>query len=154
MIFHDKSWHIMIYHNIWHFCHTNQKIIFVAKTGNYGVFVSKIYDYVLINSFWGSAGFLDSAASYAGLGVKESNFAAKNASPFSYLLRVRAEGVQSLLCWSWKIAVGRNKSTQASVLLCLFCHLSVLEGFGGQSQSYMSRAGTTFLRLHGGTVSS
>ena len=32
---------------------------------------------------------------------------------------VRSEGVQDLLCRSWKIAVDTNKSTQASVQLCL-----------------------------------
>ena len=70
MTFHDKSWRIMTHHDIsyiWHFCHTNKKIIFVGKTRNYGIFVAKIYDYALINSFWGSAGFLDSAAIYAAL---------------------------------------------------------------------------------------
>ena len=39
--------------------------IFVAKTRIYDIFVAKIYDYALIDSFWGSAGFLDSPTSYA-----------------------------------------------------------------------------------------
>ena len=41
--------------------------IIVAKTHNYNIFVVEIYDYVLIDSFWGSAGFLDSPTSYANL---------------------------------------------------------------------------------------
>ena len=41
--------------------------IFVAKTRNYDIFVAKIYDYVLINSFWGYPRFIDSPTSYATL---------------------------------------------------------------------------------------
>ena len=41
--------------------------IFVAKARNYAIFVAKIYDYALIDSFWESAGFLDSPTSYATL---------------------------------------------------------------------------------------
>ena len=134
------------------FCHRNEKESFLLRRRAITAFLSQKFMITYLSIVFEDL-LAVGAASYA-LGVKESNFAAKNASPFSYLLRVRAEGVQSLLCWSWKIAVGRNKSTQASVLLCLFCHLSVLEGFGGQSQSYMSRARTTFLRLQFGTVSS
>ena len=59
---HDKSWYIMT------FCRKKIKnIIVVAKTLSYGIFVAKIYDYALIDSFWGSAGFLDSPTSYATL---------------------------------------------------------------------------------------
>ena len=36
-------------------------------TFSYGSFVAKIYDYALSDSFWGSAGFLDSLTSYATL---------------------------------------------------------------------------------------
>ena len=39
--------------------------IFVAKTRIYDIFVAKIYDSALIDSFLGSAGFLDSPTSYA-----------------------------------------------------------------------------------------
>ena len=44
--------------------------IFVAKIGKYGIFVAKIYKYALIDSFQGSAGSLDSAASCAALVVQ------------------------------------------------------------------------------------
>ena len=37
------------------------------KTGSYGFFVAKIYDYVLIDSFRGSAGFLASPTSFVTL---------------------------------------------------------------------------------------
>ena len=40
---------------------------FVAKTRNYDIFVAKIYDYTLIDSFWGFPGFIDSLTSYATL---------------------------------------------------------------------------------------
>ena len=54
------------YHDIsWHFCHTINKIILVAKARNYGIFVAKFYDYSVIDSFWWPAGFSDSAASSA-----------------------------------------------------------------------------------------
>ena len=41
---------------------------------NYGIFVAKIYDYALIDSFWGSAGFLDSPTTYANLVVSIMDF--------------------------------------------------------------------------------
>ena len=41
--------------------------IFVAKTRNYDIFVAKIYDYALIDSFWGFPRILDSPTSYATL---------------------------------------------------------------------------------------
>ena len=41
--------------------------IFVAKTRNYDIFVAKIYDYALIDSFWGFPRFIDSPTSYATL---------------------------------------------------------------------------------------
>ena len=43
--------------------------IFVAKTRNYDIFVAKIYDYALIDSFWGFPRFIDSPTSYATLGL-------------------------------------------------------------------------------------
>ena len=39
----------------------------VAKTRNYDIFVVKIYDYALIDRFWGFPGFIDSPTSYATL---------------------------------------------------------------------------------------
>ena len=53
-----------------------QNIIFVTKTHSYGIFVAKIYDYARINSFWGSAGILDSPTSYATLGEPGASFPA------------------------------------------------------------------------------
>ena len=44
----------------------NKTPIFVAKTRNYDIFVVKIYDYALIDSFGGFPGFIDSLTSYAG----------------------------------------------------------------------------------------
>ena len=41
--------------------------IFVAKTRNYDIFVAKIYDYALIDSFWGFPRFINSPTSYATL---------------------------------------------------------------------------------------
>ena len=41
--------------------------IFVAKTRNYNIFVAKIYDYALIDSFWRFPRFIDSPTSYATL---------------------------------------------------------------------------------------
>ena len=35
------------------------------KTRNYDIFVVKIYDYALIDSFWGFPGLIDSLTSYA-----------------------------------------------------------------------------------------
>ena len=68
MTFYDISWCIMIYNDIsWNFAIKIKNIIFVAKTRNYGIFVVKIYDYALIDSFWGSVGFIDNAASCAAL---------------------------------------------------------------------------------------
>ena len=50
------------------FCHKNKiKTFFVAKTHNYDIFVAKIYDYALIDSFSGSPGLIDSPTSYATL---------------------------------------------------------------------------------------
>ena len=40
----------------------------------YDIFVAKIYDHSLIDSFWGSAGFLDSPTSYAKLVVGIMDF--------------------------------------------------------------------------------
>ena len=37
------------------------------KTRNYDIFVAKIYDYALIDSFWGFPRFIDSPTSYATL---------------------------------------------------------------------------------------
>ena len=45
----------------------NKTPIFVAKTRNYDIFVAKIYDYALIDSFGGFPGFIDSLTSYATL---------------------------------------------------------------------------------------
>ena len=45
----------------------NKTPIFVAKTRNYDIFVTKIYDYALIDSFWGFPRFIDSPTSYATL---------------------------------------------------------------------------------------
>ena len=39
---------------------------------NYDIFVAKIHDYALIDSFWGFPGFIDSLTSYATL--VEENF--------------------------------------------------------------------------------
>ena len=52
----------------------NKKPIFVAKTRNYDIFVAKIYDYLLIDSFWGFPGFIDSPASYATLVLSVAHF--------------------------------------------------------------------------------
>ena len=41
--------------------------IFVAKTRNYDIFVAKIYDYALIDSFWRFCRLTDSPTSYATL---------------------------------------------------------------------------------------
>ena len=48
-----------------------KNVVFVAKTCKYGIFVAKIYKYALIDSFQGSAGSLDSAASCAALFLSE-----------------------------------------------------------------------------------
>ena len=45
----------------------DKNLLFVAKTRNYDIFVAKIYDYVLINSFGGFPGIIDSLTSYASL---------------------------------------------------------------------------------------
>ena len=58
------------------FCHKIKNIIFVAKTRSYDIFFAEIYDYVLIDSFRGSAGFLDSPTSYVTL--VNTKFAQKN----------------------------------------------------------------------------
>ena len=50
--------------------------IFVAKTRNYDTFVAKIYDYALIDSFWGFPMFIDSPTSYATLRLTK-NFRGK-----------------------------------------------------------------------------
>ena len=56
------------------FFHENQKHNFCSKNRSYGIFVAKNYDYALIDSFWGSAGFLDSLTSYATLGYTSTYF--------------------------------------------------------------------------------
>ena len=64
----DIWWYILIYHDIsGNFVIKNKKHHFIAKARNYGIFVVKIYDYALLDSFWGSAGFIDSPTSYATL---------------------------------------------------------------------------------------
>ena len=55
---HDKTWHFVI---------KIKKTFFVAKTHNYDKFVAKIYAYVLIESFSGSPGLIDSPTSNATL---------------------------------------------------------------------------------------
>ena len=45
----------------------NETPIFVPKTRNYNIFVAKIYDYALIDSFRGFRRFIDSPTSYATL---------------------------------------------------------------------------------------
>ena len=42
----------------------NKTPIFVAKTRNYDIFVAKIYDCALIDSFWGFPRLIDSPTSY------------------------------------------------------------------------------------------
>ena len=51
----------------------NKNLILVAKTRNYDIFVAKIYDYALIDSFWGFPGFIDSLTSYATLAQHKMN---------------------------------------------------------------------------------
>ena len=51
----------------------NKNLIYVAKTRNYDIFVAKIYDYALIDSFWGFPWFIDSPTSYATLSETKSN---------------------------------------------------------------------------------
>ena len=66
MAYHDKLWLSMLYHDIsGHFVIEIKNIIFVAKMRNYDIFVAKIYDYTHIDSFWGSAGLIDSPTSSA-----------------------------------------------------------------------------------------
>ena len=68
MIYHDISWYILIYNDIsWHFVIKIKKHDFFAKAHNNDIFVAKIYDYVLFDSFWRSAGLIDSPTSYAAL---------------------------------------------------------------------------------------
>ena len=55
--------------------------MFVAQICKYGIFVAKIYKYALIDSFQGSAGFLDSSTYYAAL-VEDASSERKIA-PFS-----------------------------------------------------------------------
>ena len=50
-----------------------QNPYFVAKTLNYDIFVAKIYDYALIDSFWGFPGFIDSLTSYATLNASKTS---------------------------------------------------------------------------------
>ena len=48
----------------------NRKAIdrhFCRETRNYDIFVAKIYDYALIDSFWGFPRLIDSPTSYATL---------------------------------------------------------------------------------------
>ena len=45
----------------------NKTPIFVAKPRNYDIFVAKIYDYALVDSFRGFPRFIDSPTSYATL---------------------------------------------------------------------------------------
>ena len=68
IIYHDISWYILIYNDIsWHFVIKIKKHDFFAKAHNNDIFVAKIYDYVLFDSFWRSAGLIDSPTSYAAL---------------------------------------------------------------------------------------
>ena len=71
LVCHDIWWHILTNHDIsWQimtFCHKNKKLHFVAETRGYGIFVARIYYNVLIDSFWGCAGFIDSPTSSATL---------------------------------------------------------------------------------------
>ena len=39
----------------------------MSQKRNYDIFVAKIYDYALIDSFWGFPGFIDSPTSYTTL---------------------------------------------------------------------------------------
>ena len=51
-----------------------KKVNFVAKVCKYGIFVAKIYKYALNDSFLWFAGFLDSSADLAALGVTPNTF--------------------------------------------------------------------------------
>ena len=69
------SWHIMKYHDrSWHFVIKIKDIIFVAKKHNFcrknaqlQDLCPKIYNYALIDNFWGSTGLINSPISYATL---------------------------------------------------------------------------------------
>ena len=70
--------YIMINHDIsWHFVIKTKNIIFCCENAQLQHFCRKIYDYALIDDFWGSAGFLDSPTSYVNLliaGIKYPNY--------------------------------------------------------------------------------
>ena len=74
---HGISWHIMIYHNIWHFCRTNKENHFCREDTQLWHFCRKK---LLLSTywFWKPAGFLDSTASYAAL-RQYNNFNQSNA---------------------------------------------------------------------------
>ena len=59
----------------------DKNLLFVAKTRNYDIFVAKIYDYALINSFGGFPGIIDSITSYASLSLDRR--ALGNSQPFN-----------------------------------------------------------------------
>ena len=68
MKYHDKSWHFVIKIKNIILLQKHAMTAFLSqKARNYGIFVTKIYDYALFDSFWGSAGFIDSPTSYATL---------------------------------------------------------------------------------------
>ena len=69
MTFRDKSGNIMTYHDTstYDIFVIQIKKSFFRQKEQLRHFVAKIYDYALIFSFLGSAGFLDSASNYAAL---------------------------------------------------------------------------------------
>ena len=69
LTYHDKSWDIMTYHDTstYYIFVIQIKKSFFCKKEQLRHFVTKIYNYALIFSFLGSAGFLDSASNYAAL---------------------------------------------------------------------------------------
>ena len=114
----DIKWYIMICPYIsWHimtFCHENKKHHFVMKARNYGIFVAKIYDYALIDSFWGSAGLIDSHFLLLFLQIFSNSFQGNITIRYChrYLLKQTSDYVKSY--WNWYFSIISNASQNTS----------------------------------------
>ena len=104
MTIHDVSWHFFI---------KIKNLIFVAKTHSYGIFVAKIYDYTLIDTFWGSAGFLDSPTSYATLYLSFGHRKCRNWEAHNYAL------VATTTCILLQMAISEFENHK-NLHLCLY----------------------------------
>ena len=99
----------------------NKTPIFVAKTRNYDIFVAKIYDYALIDSFWGFRRFIDSPTSYATLAVAGEYWNTSGLLPILLILvNLEAKGPRVLFFLLFPRCRLTNHGNQVSATALIF----------------------------------